>query len=155
MIDTRKIAKQEVDGALNTIRFNVLAEMNRRRLNATGRMSASVSNVVRQDQDGTSGFLTALDYWVNVGSGTPPGGPVLVADIQTWLNAKGLDLSAWGIARRIRRAGSKDFREGNPNAFETGIDAWEDSPSGQELGGRTANEYGDAYVDILVNNIKA
>lgn len=150
----RDFAIQEVGSAMEALRIGVLAEMDRRNLNATGAMAASVDPEVTQDAEATVGTLSALDYWVRVGSGTPPGGPVFVDDIQKWIDAKGLDLSAWAVARRIRRTGSKDFREGNPNAFETAIDQWEASALMQGLGERTANQYGDSFVEILRNNIQ-
>ena len=78
----RDVAIEEVGNAMEALRVAVLAEMDRRNLNATGAMAASVDPEVKQDATGTTGTLSALDYWVRVGSGTPPGGPVFVDDIQ-------------------------------------------------------------------------
>lgn len=138
---------------MDALRSGVLDEIAREGHNATGALSASVTNTVTQDNTSTTGTMMALDYWVNVGSGTPPGGPVFVADIQEWIDAKGLDLSAWGVARKIRRAGSKDFREGNPNTFTTAIDAWEASVVVRDLGEKTANDYGDSFFEVLRSNL--
>ena len=138
---------------MNVLRLDVLAELERRRINATGALSASVDVNTALLPTETVGTMTALGYWKTAGSGTPPGGPVRVSDIQTWLDAKGLDFSAWAIARRIRRIGSKDFREGNPNAFLTAIETWETGPALEGLEELGANKYGDATVSLF-NNLK-
>lgn len=150
-------SQQEVTGALEQLRLDVLAEMERRDLNATGAMSESIEVDVAQDAQGTTGTLSAFDYWVNIGSGTPPGSDVKERDIKAWMEAKGFEdanvATAFFIARKIRRDGSKAYRQGLPNAFETAIDAWEMSALVRNLGSETANEYGDSFVEILRTNL--
>lgn len=151
-------AQQEVTEALDQLRLDIIAEMERRDLNATGAMVDSLEVDVMQDDTSTTGTLTAFDYWVNVGSGTPPGSDVKERDILTWMEAKDFEGAnigtAFFIARKINRDGSKAYRQGLPNAFETSIEAWAVSGLVTRLGERTANEYGDSFVEILRNNLK-
>ena len=139
------------------LRQDIIAEMNRLDLNATGAMKASIEYDVTSDNDGTTGTLSALDYWVNVGSGTPPGTKVLVRDIQNWIDAKGiedeLESSAREIAKRIRLFGSLAYREGAPNAFETAITAWELNADTLNIGEATADAIGGEYVGIVTANL--
>lgn len=127
-------------------------------LNASGAMKASIEYNVTSDKDGTTGTLSALDYWVNVGSGTPPGSNVLVRDIQKWIEDKGiedeLDASAREITKRIRKFGSLAYREGAPNAFETAITAWELSADTLNIGEATADAIGGEYVGIVKANLE-
>ena len=138
---------------MNRLRLDILAELDRRNLNATGAMRGSVDANTAQTTTATTSAITAFDYWVNVGSGTPPGGPVDVGAIARWLEVRQLNFNAKMLARRISRIGSRDWREGNPNAFETAIEAWEQTPEFTGLGDRSANQYGQAWVDIVFNNL--
>ena len=151
------LAIAEVTAAMDALRERVAGEITRRDLVASGDMLRSLDVDVVSDPDGTTGTLSALDYWVNVGSGTPPGSDVTERDIAKWLDDKGFEGDnagiAWFIARKIRRDGSKDYRVGNPNAFETAIEQWENSTVITQLGERTANEYGAAWVEVLRQNM--
>lgn len=153
----REIAVQEVAKAMLALRIGVQGEMERRDLNASGRMSDSIEDDVTADATGVTGTLSALDYWVNVGSGTPPGTGVKERDIAQWMEDKGFEganiATAFLISRKINREGSRDYRVGNPNAFETAIDAWEASVLVRDLGNTTANEYGDSFVELLRSNL--
>lgn len=151
------IGVQEVSRALLDLEQRIKGEMARRDLNATNAMQESIEVDVSAVPEGTTGTLSALDYWVNVGSGTPPGSDVKERDIMQWMEAKGFEGDnagiAFFIARKIRREGSKAYRQGLPNAFETSIAAWEASVLVRDLGELTANEYGDSFVSILRENI--
>lgn len=151
-------AQQEVTDALDQLRLDIIAEMERRDLSATGAMIDSLEVDVTQDNTSTTGTLSALDYWVNVGSGTPPGSDVKERDILAWMEAKGFEDAnvgtAFFITRKIRKEGSKAYRQGLPNAFDTAIDQWALSGLVTRLGERTANEYGDSFVELLRNNIR-
>lgn len=154
----RDVAIQEVAKAMLALKLDIAGEMNRRDLSASGAMIASLDDEVTQDDTSTTGTLSALDYWVNVGSGTPPGSGVKEADIAQWMEDKGFEganiATAFFITRKINREGSKAYRQGLPNAFDTAIDAWEASALMQNLGERTANQYGDSFIEILRNNIQ-
>ena len=151
------LAIAEVTAAMDALRVRVSDEIRRRDLIASGDMLRSLDVDVKQDSEGATGTLSAIDYWVNVGSGTPPGGDVTEREISKWLDDKGFEGDnagiAWFIARKIRRDGSKDYRVGNPNAFETAIEQWENSTVVTQLGERTANEYGAAWVEVLRQNM--
>ncbi len=151
------LAIAEVTAAMDALRVRVSDEIRRRDLIASGDMLRSLDVDVKQDSEGATGTLSALDYWVNVGSGTPPGSDVSERDIAKWMEDVGFEGDnagiAWFIARKIRRDGSLDYRVGNPNAFETAIEQWENSSVVTQLGERTANEYGAAWVEVLRQNI--
>ncbi len=154
----RPIAIQEVAKAMLTLKLDITGEMNRRDLSASGDMIASLDDQVTQDDTSTTGTLSALDYWVNVGSGTPPGSGVTERDIAQWMEDKGFEganiATAFFITRKINREGSKAYRQGLPNAFDTAIDAWEASAQVQGLGELTANQYGDSFIEILRSNLQ-
>lgn len=157
-MQARQVSVNEVARAMLALKLGVRDEMERRDLNASGRMSQSIEDQVVTDVDAVVGTLSAFDYWVNVGSGTPPGTGVKERDIAQWMEDKGFEganiATAFFIARKINRQGSKDYRLGNPNAFETAIDAWERSALVRDLGAATANEYGDSFVELLRNTTK-
>lgn len=147
------VAVIEVIEALTALQVGIRGEMARRDLNATFAMSNSIEVDAEQDDSGVTGTLSALEYWVNVGSGTPPGSDVKERDIAEWMEAVGFEGDnaglAFFIARKIRNEGSKAYRQGLPNAFETAIEAWENSALLRDLGQRTANEYGEAWVEVI------
>ena len=153
----RPEAQAGVEDALEALRLDVLAEMERRGLNASYALVNSIENDVVQTDVSTTGTMTALDYWVNAGSGTPPGQGVREFDIAQWMEFKGFEganiATAFFITRKINREGSKDYRLGNPNAFETAIDGWENSQVLVELASNTANEYGDSFYEVLRSNL--
>lgn len=98
---------------------------------ATGALGASISQELTEiARSGATGRITALDYWVNVGSGTPPGTFVSVEALVKWVKAKGIRstdrgaiLFATRVSYRIEEAGSRDFRRGGKNVFLTAIEA--------------------------------
>lgn len=78
------------------------------------------------------GFGYALDYWVNVGSGTPKGTDVPFEALVRWAMNKGItnsrkDLAslAVNVRRKIRKEGSLDYRLGNPNIYLEVIDEFD------------------------------
>jgi hypothetical protein len=79
--------------------------------------------------DGFTTEFEALEYWKEAGSGRKPGKvpKKFYQTIQQWMDAKGgmTHLSAFLIAQKIGREGSKDWREGKPNIFTTRIDQME------------------------------
>lgn len=99
-----------------------------------------------------SGVMEGDDYWKWVGNGRGPGGMPPVENIQAWIDKAGLRLSAYAIARKIGREGTRAFRRGESNVFTSVIDKWEkDLGSVDEVAGK---EIEDATFEVVVRNIK-
>ena len=98
---------------------------------------------------GMNGRMEANDNWRFVGNGRGPGRMPPVANIQSWLDTKGLTISAWVVARKIGREGSKDFRQGNANVFEQAIDEWQFGPALLNA----TNAAADAVSDTIITDI--
>ncbi len=98
--------------------------------NASGRMGESIiSELTEIARAGATGRILALDYWVNVGSGTPPGTFVPVEDLTEWALIKRIRLTERGarkfatyISYKIEAEGSRDYRRGGENVFIQAIE---------------------------------
>lgn len=108
-------------------------ELDRRNINASGRLRASHRVEVFSDQDSTTGSLYGLSYWTKAGSGSPPGTVADLTGLKEWLLNKGLikDLTpperiAALIQDKIYREGSRDFRERNPNVYRQVAEGYRD-----------------------------
>ena len=157
VLDRRLIA-EGVQAVMNTLPPVVSAELERRDLNASGAVNASMQTNTTQTPTSTTGTMLALDYWINVGSGTPPGSGVRESAILQWMEEKQFEganiATAFFITRKINREGSLAYRQGLPNAFETAIDIWAKSTAFDTLDTVAENEYGKAYIDLLQKNLK-
>jgi hypothetical protein len=114
---------------MTRVQTEVLDELDRRNINATGRLKRSTTTQVQTSVVTSRGTLSALGYWVNAGSGTPPGTVVTPQELAKWAVAKGLannDRAALKlgvlVSRKIQRFGSKQFREGGENAYRVAIE---------------------------------
>lgn len=114
-----------VEAAMMDLRGWVEAGMEQRGKNATGETMASVQVSVTTAPDHVTGSLSALSTWRYVGSGRGPGRMPPVDNLQAWIEARGLDLDAWAVARSIALHGTDDFRRKNTNVFLDAIEAWE------------------------------
>ena len=115
------IAKEAVE----KLRADIRKIMVDRKKNATNTTTNSISVIPSQGQGFGQALLEADSTWKWVGNGRGPGKMPPVAPIQAWINARGLTLNAWGVARKIGLKGSKDFREKRRNVFLQGIETWE------------------------------
>ena len=98
-----------------------------------------------------SGVMEGDDYWVFVGNGRGPGGMPPVDNIQAWIDRAGLTISAFAVARKIAKEGTRAHRRGEANVFTSVIDQWE-----QDLGvveDVAGKEMEDATFDVVVRNI--
>lgn len=101
--------------------------------NASGRMGESITSELTEiARAGATGRILALDYWVNVGSGTPPGTFVKVEDLTEWVLIKRIRLTERGarklatyISYRIEADGSRDWRKGGENVFLAAIERFQ------------------------------
>lgn len=121
MMEPIDIAKEAVE----KLRAEVRKVMVDRNKNATNSTSNGISVIASQGQGFGQALLEADSTWKWVGNGRGPGKTPPIAPIQAWINARGLTLSAWGVARKIGLKGSKDYREKKRNVFLQGIEAWE------------------------------
>lgn len=85
--------------------------------NATGKTSQSVRYEIKQEGTKTTLKLVGKPFIAVVETGrkpTPEYKPseAFVESIQEWMNAKGVDGSAYGIAQAIHKEGTKLFRDG-------------------------------------------
>lgn len=129
-----------------------------RNINATGELTRSNSVIVGDQGKVVIGLGYALDYWTKAGSGSPPGTRTDFVQLYRWAKAKGLgrnDRETLRIAaltgRKIRREGSRDWREKNPNVYLTNIDTFE--RSGRFLPGDGAVKDLEQFRDDTFTNI--
>lgn len=124
--------KAQSGQALNALIVAINEKLQERGHIATGTLLSGNSAVVNDTGKQVIGLGYAYDYWVNVGNGSPPGTRVAFLDLVRWAKAKGrgrneretLRIAAL-VGRKIRREGSLDFREGNPNVYLETIDEFE------------------------------
>lgn len=134
---------------MNDLQQGVWAELDRRNLNASGAMRTSVAVNTAQSATETVGTMTALDYWINVGSGTPPGTTVDIHSIAQWIEIRQLSFEPQYLKKRIEEDGSKDFQAGNPNAFDTAIEQWRNSARVLAIPDIVLEAYGKATLEII------
>ena len=101
------------------------------------------------------GRMEAMDYWPFVGSGRGPGALPPVSRIQNWIDRAGLDISAWALARKIAKEGTKAWREKKPNVYLSAIAEWEKGPDIQRAMDAAADEVGELSVEIIRTNLKS
>ena len=148
--DLRKAAQVAIDSLRDASRENLEA----RGKNASRALSETLRTGVSGEVE-IDATLSALDYWKWTGNGRGPGGMPPVGNIEAWINAKGLDLNAWAVAKTIAKEGSKDHRDGNQNAFEEAWMAWEQGPDMKALQFATAKAMSDGVVSSFINLQKA
>lgn len=98
---------------------------------ATGSLGESITSEITEiARAGATGRILANEYWVNVGSGTPPGTFVEVEDLTEWVLIKRIRLTERGARRfaayvsyKIEAEGSRDYRRKGVNVFLAAIDA--------------------------------
>jgi hypothetical protein len=128
---------------------------------ATGALGASIaSELTVIGGAGTSGRIIALDYWPNVGSGTPPGTQVDVNSLAKWALAKGIrstDRGAMLFALRagpkIEQFGSRDWRRGGANVFLTAIEIA--APEVAGVLGAHMDDLDNATLRLFIENQRA
>ena len=146
-------AAQAVSDAINTVRLMSIAELERRGKVATGRTISTLSTSVTISGAAITGTLTGEAQWRWVGNGRAPGRMPPVGPIRQWVEAKGLSISPWAIAKGIALRGSKDFRDKKTNVF---MDAFEQYESGKakELEERVGKVYEQQAIELAIKNLK-
>lgn len=93
--------------------------------NATGRTARRIQTAALAGPTFAVGTLTMEEQWKYVGNGRGPGRMPPIANIQRWIDARGLTISAYVIARKIGAEGSKDYREKHTNVILDAVVDWE------------------------------
>lgn len=140
--------------AINAIRALSIAEMERRGKVATGRTISTLSTVVTSSPGFVTGELQGESQWKFVGNGRGPGGVPPIGPIQAWIAAKGLDISAWAVAKSMAKRGSKDFRNNAPNVFLSAIDDWEQKGGLDKTTDEVAGHFEQQVVTATVKGFK-
>ena len=141
--------------AFTVLHDNIEANAEARNLNASGRTIGSILTRTMVIGDvAVVGDLSAEEQWKFVGNGRGPGRMPPVDNIQAWIDSRGLDLSAWAVARKIAKEGTGAFRRKEANVFTQSIDAWEvEGLSGVEEA--AAKVFENASADIIVNGLQS
>lgn len=127
---------------------------------ATGDTLRSVTTEVNSYENiqgntfGITARLSANSNWRFVGNGRGPGGMPPIANIERWVQAKGLTLSAWAVAKKIARDGSADYRAGRTNVFEDGITEWQSNINLIDAANAIAEALGETVVVDLQTGLR-
>lgn len=142
-----------VNDAMNELHEWVEAGFRQRGKNASGRTFRSVRVNTTETPTFVEGTLSAEDQWKYVGSGRGPGGQPPVDNIRSWVEARGLNISEWAVAKSIAKRGTRDWQLKNTNVFLDAIEAWEKFtlPDFEDKAGKLME---DAIVEVAVNNLK-
>jgi hypothetical protein len=141
--------------AIESIRKGAIEEMERRGKVATGRTMSTLSTFVTVGPSSVVAELQGESQWRFVGNGRGPGGVPPVENIRRWIQAKGLDLNAWAVAKSMAKRGSKDWRNKAPNVFLSAIDDFENKGGAENLTNEVAGYFEEQVVEAVVNNWKA
>jgi len=139
--------------AIEGIRKAAIAEGERRGKRATGRTLSTLSTFVTVGPSSVVGELQGEEQWKYVGNGRAPGKMPPIQPIAAWVAARGLDISAWAVARSIATRGSKDWRNKAPNIFQSAMDDFEKdglSALEDEVGGH----FEEQVLETVINNMK-
>lgn len=134
----------------NRIRVNAAA----RNKNATGATVGSMTHTVTAYPGALFARLEANENWKWMGNGRGPGKMPPVQNIQRWVEARGLDISAWAVAKKIAKEGSKDYREKNANIFEQSITEWQGGKSLDDAMGAAADVLGRIFTNELTTGLR-
>jgi len=140
--------------AMDEILSGVKKEMIRRGKVATGRTISTLSTSVTVSDAAVVGDLTGEEQWKYVGNGRGPGGMPPINNIQRWINAKGLTISAYAVARTIAKKGSKDYRNRAPNVFLSAFEEYSLGNGPGRLESSAANEYEQQALEMVLNTLK-
>ena len=140
--------------AINEVRALSIAEMQSRGKVATGRTMSTLSTVVSVTPGFVTGELQGESQWKFVGNGRAPGRMPPVAPLQAWVDAKGLSISAWAVAKAIGKRGSKDFRDKKINVFMEAMDKWEQEGGPEKTGNEAGQYFEEQAINVAINNLK-
>lgn len=110
---------------MDVLKGKIQQGMEARGKNATGGTSKRIAVLSSGGADFAQAQLEADGQWKYVGNGRGPGAPPPVQNIKDWIQARGLKLNAYAVAKKIGKQGSFDFRRKRTNVFLDEIREWE------------------------------
>ena len=114
-----------VSEAMVDLKGLILQGAEARGKNATGQTGRSIQTTAIQSQNTVAGTLTMEAQWKWWGNGRGPGKMPPIDNIQRWIDALGLSLSAYAVSHNIASKGSLDYRLKRTNLVEDEVAAWE------------------------------
>lgn len=146
-------AREIAVAAMEILKLDIQATLDARKKVATGNTRDRISVLETGGLDFGQAALEADSHWKYVGNGRGPGAPPPVQNIQTWINAKGLNLNPYAVARKIGEQGSKDYRFKNKNVFLERIKVWEKNevPKAEQ---QHAQQLEDRVTSLIDQTIK-
>lgn len=139
--------------AITDIRSAIEQGMEQRGKVASGSTIRSIQTGVFAATGYAMGVLSADHQWRYVGNGRGPGLMPPVESIRSWIEARGLDLSPWAVAKKIAREGTFDFRAKRPNVFLSEIDGWVENKL-TAVEDAVAELGMDRTVEVIKTNLK-
>jgi|694.fasta_scaffold29089_17 hypothetical protein len=147
-------AKPAFEAAMVDLEDRIRANAAERDKNATGATVGSMTHTVTAYPGALFARLEANENWKWMGNGRGPGRMPPVQNIQRWVEARGLTISAWAVAKRIAKEGSKDYRMKNANIFEQSIVEWQGGKSLDDAMGAVGDVIGTIFVNELTTGLR-
>lgn len=143
-----------VDTAMDDLVDRIREEAKFRGKVASGRTLASLRTTVLASDTFLVATLSGADNWKYWGNGRGPGRMPPVGPLARWIANKGLSMSAWALAKRIQKDGTRDHRLGRPNLVLESITAWQEGEPFKAVGPSAVKVYGDAFVQEVKTRLK-
>ena len=148
-----------LDETIRLILREELEDLRKRIIKNMGKADQIVTGKTRDSMQvevqGLSGVLTGRQAFATLETGSRPWSrppkrvPRFFADlIGEWIDAKGLDLNKWAVARTIIHKGSKLYREGG----RADVYSPELQKTIDRIGDRIMNQYAVLVTDRLIIN---
>lgn len=152
-VDTQAL-RTAVEAAMDDLVGRIKEEASYRGKVASGGTLAALRTATLSSTGFVVGTLTGPSHWRYVGNGRGPGRMPPVNSIEAWIASKGLNLSAWAVAKRIAKEGSRDFRLKRTNIFNDSIEAWQEGRPFADVEAAGVKVFGDAYVQAVQTTFK-
>ncbi len=99
---------------------SIVSDMNSNNSNSSSKLASSLTVDTFGTAELVGGSLSGEDYWKFFDKGRKPGKMPPISPIEKWVKNKGIDVSAWAIAKSIAKKGTK-----GTNIFTDNIDRFE------------------------------
>lgn len=152
-VDTQKLSAAVQDAMVDLV-GRIREEATERGKVATGQTLNSLRTSVLATPSFVAGTLTGAENWRWWGNGRGPGRMPPIGPIETWVHARGLDISPWAVAKKIAREGSRDFRLGRQNVVDACLEPWQDGAAFKGVGEAGVEVFGGAYVQAVQSTFK-
>ena len=143
-----------VRDAINLVRRYSIEELESRGKIATGRTISTLATSVTVSGSSVTGALTGEEQWKYVGNGRRPGKMPPIGPIQEWVDARGLTISPWAVAKGIALRGTKDWREKRTNVFVEAFKRFEQEGGEKEVENRVGQVYEQQAIELAIKYFK-